>query len=442
MKKRTLKELRGILRKEGIRGFSKMDRPQLEKSVALIEKSKEERTLSFGVGDHIYVKHMGIWERAMVLETKKIDSPTVATVMLTSIRGGRKYSPSWNQWYKKEIMNQGEFTNHLNSHIMNGDIIYFRDNKGDINIFEGEEYYFKHYYFNTIEKGKFCGMAYKTSGENFIVEDSHGNRWYAEAIYTRKEVEKISYDTSRCYGFELEVSNKMSTSKGRNILPIDLIKKDYKVVFDGSIGGGFELVSPILKEDNFNDIEMVTDTLINMGSTVRKTCGLHVHQDATGITPMIALKLINIYRSYYELALKSFIASDRFNNTYCNGYDSPIGVEGIKELCHMCTSWRKEESEEFMSATDAFFSRYMCVNLVSLGEHGTVEFRQMHSTLNPNEIKAWIKVTRAMMDLAFSDKPFGYSNRSFKTMCADLNLDKETITTLKIMQYNKLTKGA
>src|SRR5262245_26549167 len=72
----------------------------------------------------------------------------------------------------------------------------------------------------------------------------------------------------------------------------------WKVVSDGSLSGGngMEIVSPPMTgEQSLDHIAIVCRVLNELGATVNRSCGLHVHVDAGNLQAPAMRKLAAIY---------------------------------------------------------------------------------------------------------------------------------------------------
>ena len=88
----------------------------------------------------------------------------------------------------------------------------------------------------------------------------------------------------------------------------------WKLVSDASVAGGFEVVSPVLNgEAGLEELRRVATALDDMGATANRTCGLHVHIDAHGLT-VDALRAIVRRYAAYEHEIDTFMPPSRRNN--------------------------------------------------------------------------------------------------------------------------------
>lgn len=157
-------------------------------------------------------------------------------------------------------------------------------------------------------------------------------------------------------------------------------KKHWKIVPDGSVVGGFEVVSPILKgEAGLDEAEIVARALEDAGANANARCGFHVHFDASGLETR---QIKNIIRRYanHECEIDAFMPRSRRGNAnkYC------------KSLGWISTTAFKTAST-VIELADAQPDRYYKVNLKSYQRYGTIEFRQHSGTVNAAKVCNWVR---------------------------------------------------
>lgn len=142
---------------------------------------------------------------------------------------------------------------------------------------------------------------------------------------------------------------------------------------------GVEIVSVPLHnlDDSFESIKKICNVLNKAGAIINKTCGLHVHVDASGFS---AAQMRNVFDRYkkFEIEIDKWMPASRrkSENTYCrslNGVDV-FHSDSINTMCGNTGS-----------------SRYLKVNLQAYLVHGTVEFRQHSGTTRADKIINWVK---------------------------------------------------
>lgn len=159
-----------------------------------------------------------------------------------------------------------------------------------------------------------------------------------------------------------------------------ITRTNWKIVTDGSLNGqnAFELVSPILEgQAGLEDLKTVCEVLEAAGVKINKSCGLHIHFDASNFGISQVKNMINNYAAF-ENEIDNFMPTSRRanNNTYCK---SMIGFEA-----------RIERASTMQQLAGVFSSRYFKMNLQSYARHNTIEFRQHSGTVEYKKISNWI----------------------------------------------------
>lgn len=157
----------------------------------------------------------------------------------------------------------------------------------------------------------------------------------------------------------------------------------WKVVSDGSLSGGngMEIVSPPLQgETSLEQINKVCAVLNRLGATVNRTCGLHVHVDAAGLTVQAMRRLAAIYIEN-ENIIDSFMPMSRraSNNHFCGS------LRGTN-----MTALATARDASAISHAVAHGNRYVKLNFSAFLRHGTVEFRHHSGTVDADKINKWL----------------------------------------------------
>ena len=96
-------------------------------------------------------------------------------------------------------------------------------------------------------------------------------------------------------------------------------RSHWKIVSDSSVRGGFELVSPVLRgESGLEEARKAATALDDMGATVNRSCGYHVHLNAAGLTASDIRAIVTRYADH-ESEIDAFMPPSRRGNenTYC-----------------------------------------------------------------------------------------------------------------------------
>lgn len=158
----------------------------------------------------------------------------------------------------------------------------------------------------------------------------------------------------------------------------------YKFVTDGSLGAsraedgsGIECVSPVLRgKKGFDSLKNTCAALSDAGAKVNKSCGLHVHIGANGLT---GEQYVNVFRNYQKLenVIDSFMAkSRRKSNAF---YAKSLATFDFGS-CH-----------DVYDVDRMMGCRYFKVNPESYERHRTIEFRQHQGSINYHKIEMWVK---------------------------------------------------
>ena len=161
----------------------------------------------------------------------------------------------------------------------------------------------------------------------------------------------------------------------------------WKIVPDGSVTNCFEVVSPILKgEAGIEEAEIVARALEDAGAYANRTCGFHVHFDASDLGMEHIKKIVRRYAAH-EQEIDAFMPKSRRGNSnqYCQSLNGILG--------HAFDS--ATTTQALVSSQP---SRYYKVNLKSYQRHGTIEFRQHSGTVNAMKVCTWIRFLAEFID--------------------------------------------
>lgn len=170
---------------------------------------------------------------------------------------------------------------------------------------------------------------------------------------------------------------------------LDVVSESYnhrdggyaKIVSDASIEGGLgnEVVMPPASE--LGDLQRVCRALRAAGASVNKSCGLHVHIDAAGITPRHAYRIgLNYYR--LRALINKGLAPSRRANQYCRVVQPSLLTD----------------SGSWASLLRGVASRYEAVNYKAYERHRTIEFRQHQGTINFAKIRRWVLFLQSLVE--------------------------------------------
>jgi hypothetical protein len=202
----------------------------------------------------------------------------------------------------------------------------------------------------------------------------------------------------RTYGVELEFVAPTDRYTITNRLEAAGLGR-WKVKSDVSVSGGrglsgWEVVSPVLRgEDGLEQIRKVTRLLRDLGATVNRTCGMHVHHGADDLT---IGDVKRVTKTWYEnqSLIDGLVSPSRRGsaNRYCRALDGRF----LREV---------EAVESLQGLQRVYFDRYRSLNLASYGRHGTLEIRQHQGTLDAEKVVSWVRFGQAIIDGAVVAAP-------------------------------------
>lgn len=185
---------------------------------------------------------------------------------------------------------------------------------------------------------------------------------------------------------------------------------NWKIVSDGSVHPGFEIVSPILSGyDGKAQIESVCKALRNFGNRIWNSSqtGLHVHHGTDDLTGQEIGYVFATY-SAFQSTFNMMVSPSRRRNRFCQNLDwSLLTSNGSDKL----RDHREAVCENILSKMVQLMgnervARYTTVNICSVFPnsrrmpqgHGTIEFRQHQGSTNAKKIWSWILVTQSLME--------------------------------------------
>lgn len=201
---------------------------------------------------------------------------------------------------------------------------------------------------------------------------------------------------------------------------LDSESRRWKVMSDGSItcqkkeGGrlvpadhdySVELVSPICHWGDIEIIQEIVRKLRGAGMIADKSCGIHVHVDASPHNANTLRNITNIMAAKEDLIYKAMQVEVAREHQYCRKVDQRF----LEELNRKKPRTLNEVSRIWYGGADRSYhhyddSRYHCLNLHSVFQKGTIEFRLFNSTTHAGKIKAYIQFCLAISAQALNQR--------------------------------------
>lgn len=187
---------------------------------------------------------------------------------------------------------------------------------------------------------------------------------------------------------------------------IEAQKKRGKEILYASPEYRVEIVSPILAYEDIKPLQEIVRALREEGAFTNKSCGIHIHIDAARHTPNTLKNLVNLMASKEDLLYKS-LQIDLERLRFCKRVNEEliktINKKKPNTLQALADIWYQEYGYESRSR-HYHQSRYHGLNLHSVFNKGTVEFRLFNSTTHAGKIKAYIQFCLAISHQALSQK--------------------------------------
>lgn len=192
-----------------------------------------------------------------------------------------------------------------------------------------------------------------------------------------------------------------------------------------------ELVTPILKYEDIEDLQEILRKLRKAGAISNPThgCGVHIHIGADGHNPKTLRNLANIMASHEDLLIGALNLDRSRVNRYAKTVD-PLFLEKLNKkkpetMADLADLWYEGNN----SCRSAHYnnSRYRMLNLHATFTKGTVEFRlfqfdnpsdERMGGLHAGQLKSYIQLCLALSQMAKDvksarSKPYQRENKKF-----------------------------
>ncbi len=149
-----------------------------------------------------------------------------------------------------------------------------------------------------------------------------------------------------------------------------------------------ELVSPICRYQDIETIQELVRVLRRNGAVSNASTGIHVHVDSSHFDANSLRNLTNIMRSKEDILYKALQVESRREIGYCKKVDEGF----LSRLNESRPKTREELKRLWYNGDDGsrehyHASRYSGLNLHSVFQKGTVEFRLYNGTTHAGKIK-------------------------------------------------------
>lgn len=210
--------------------------------------------------------------------------------------------------------------------------------------------------------------THMVKGKRAWIRDSGGRDW------------KVVYDNSISKSIKIN-DNVLDYIECRNKI---LTKEDIMFLLELVDESNIEFVTPICEVDDIKKIKDIIDSLSTFGATTNKTCGVHIHISS----PYLRSKSIKVMAnnvSLLENDIFKVIEPYECRQNYCQRINKDF-LDAINNLDYRKTSkhtiiteWKKHSK-----------TKYYGLNIGSLKDKGTIEFRYFNSTLRRDNIDFYL----------------------------------------------------
>ena len=175
------------------------------------------------------------------------------------------------------------------------------------------------------------------------------------------------------------------------------IVSDSSIVATGSSDTKCEMVSPICNYDDIETIQEIVRKLREGGMKVNSSTGIHIHIDASTHTAQSLKNLANIMSSKENLLFEALGVNPERAERWCKKVDEKfldkLNTRTKKDKNKIRKIWYNGHDEAHLHYSQ---TRYRALNLHSVWQKGTVEFRCFNSTTHAGKIKAYIQLCLAI----------------------------------------------
>ena len=182
----------------------------------------------------------------------------------------------------------------------------------------------------------------------------------------------------------------------------------WKIEYDCSVAGGYELVSPILdtETDGFEQIKKMCSLLIDIGASINRTCGLHVHLSLPHLNCAWMKNILKRYADNTNTIDAFMPASRRSESCWADQYCAPVSM--VVENNHF------NRARTINALVNNTGRRFVTVNITNYPRLETIEFRQHSGTLNATKIKNWVTFLIAFVEASRPIESSTYRSRRLR----------------------------
>lgn len=163
-----------------------------------------------------------------------------------------------------------------------------------------------------------------------------------------------------------------------------------------------EIVTPVLKYADIEDLQNVVRELVKNGAFANRSCGIHVHVDGANHTPESLTRMLNFAVGRQDLfyeALEVGARADQWCHKISPELFKAMKKDTFKTNHSMEQIWYSSANDNYCGGVDHRHynpTRYHGINLHAFFTKGTVEFRLFNGTTHAGKIKAYVQFCLGM----------------------------------------------
>jgi len=175
-----------------------------------------------------------------------------------------------------------------------------------------------------------------------------------------------------------------------------------------------EVVSPILRYSDMATLQQVVRAVRKIArAKVDTSCGIHIHVGSKDLGARGIRNLAKTFNKQEDLISEALQVAPSRKATYCQGTDQATlkKIEKASTLDALNVAWygyRNFNPHHYDS------SRYHMLNLHSVWQKGTVEFRCFNATLHAGKIKGYVQFCLAMAQKARNSRSASSARRPLR----------------------------
>jgi len=175
------------------------------------------------------------------------------------------------------------------------------------------------------------------------------------------------------------------------------VMNTWKVVPDGSVSNGCEVVSPPLRgNDGLDEVRSVMKVLRDAGARINVSCGMHIHIGVDGYLSQDEQARLIVAHQMWQPAFDALLTERRVKDGRWAKKRSAMQAQTLSE------QWRTMLPNQISRNSN----RYAALNVNSFHKYGTFEFRSHHGSLNGKNATAWIALHLAFIEAVKANSAF------------------------------------